>query len=111
MNLQIARALEGDVSLHNLNQGVKPGHSRLYNSYGSGSDYNSKQYIEDTKKFRKMALPTQEHTSSEYSAATSEYGQVQSASSSEGRRTQEIELGKKDQYGYRYDTSLWSPQP
>ncbi|XP_074566260.1 LOW QUALITY PROTEIN: proline-rich receptor-like protein kinase PERK1 [Curcuma longa] len=103
---QIARSLEGDVSLHNLNQGVKPGHSKLYSSYGSGSDYNSKQYIEDTKKFRKMALPTQEHTSSEYSAATSEYGQVPSASSSEGQHTREIELGKKNQYGYGYDTSL-----
>ncbi|KAJ6852822.1 putative prolin-rich extensin-like receptor protein kinase family protein [Iris pallida] len=91
---QIVRALEGDVSLEDLNEGIKPGHSTLYSSYGS-SDYDASQYNEDMKKFRKMALASKDYTSSEYSAApTSEYGQIPSASSSEGRHTREMETGK-----------------
>ncbi|KAA8523117.1 hypothetical protein F0562_009540 [Nyssa sinensis] len=35
---QVVRALEGDVSLSDLNEGIRPGHSTAYNSYGS-SDY------------------------------------------------------------------------
>ncbi|KAJ8479717.1 hypothetical protein OPV22_023444 [Ensete ventricosum] len=101
---QILRALEGDVSLEDLNEGIRPGHSRFYSSYGS-SDYDSSQYNEDMKKFRKMALTTQEYASSEYSAPTSEYGQNPSASSSEGAHTQEVEMGKKKD-SYNYGSSL-----
>ncbi|KAJ6814993.1 uncharacterized protein M6B38_136425 [Iris pallida] len=90
---QIVRALEGDVSLEDLNEGIKPGHSTLYSSHGS-SDYDSSQYNEDMKKFRKMALPSRDYASSEYSAPTSEYGQILSASSSEGQQTREMEMGK-----------------
>jgi len=85
--------LEGDVSLEDLNEGIRPGHSTLYGSYGS-SDYDSSQYNEDMKKFRKMALASRDYASSEYSAATSEYGQIPSASSSEGQQTREMEMGK-----------------
>ncbi|KAF5945735.1 hypothetical protein HYC85_015963 [Camellia sinensis] len=67
---QVVRALEGDVSLSDLNEGIKPGHSTVYSSHGS-SDYDTSQYNEDLKKFRKMALGTQEYGSSEYSAPTS----------------------------------------
>lgn len=91
---QIVRALEGDASLSDLNEGIRPGHSTLYSSYGS-SDYDTSQYNEDMKKFRKMALGSQEYgASSEYSGPTSEYGLYPSGSSSEGHTTREMEMGK-----------------
>lgn len=91
---QIVRALEGDVSLSDLNEGIRPGHSNVYGSYGS-SDYDTMQYNEDLKKFRKMALTSQEYgASSEYSGPTSEYGLYPSGSSSEGQNTREMEMGK-----------------
>ncbi|KAL3747480.1 hypothetical protein ACJRO7_016291 [Eucalyptus globulus] len=102
---QIVRALEGDVSLSDLNEGIRPGHSGLYSSYGS-SDYDTSQYNEDLKKFRKMALASQEYGSSEYSEPTSEYGVYPSGSSSENpsrQTTREMEMGrmKKDSRGFR----------
>ncbi|KAM1046838.1 hypothetical protein TB2_025810 [Malus domestica] len=103
---QVVRALEGDVSLSDLNEGIQPGQSNVYSSYGS-SDYDSSQYKEDMKKFRKMALGSQEYgASSEYSAPTSEYGLYPSGSSSgEGQSrqtTREMELGriKKNNRGF-----------
>ncbi|CAN0900140.1 Proline-rich receptor-like protein kinase PERK1 [Linum grandiflorum] len=96
---QVVRALEGDVSLADLNEGMKPGDSRGYGSYGS-SDYDTSQYNEDMRKFRKMALGSQDHggVSSEYSAAptTSEYGLNPSGSSSEGKMTRELEMEKRN---------------
>ncbi|KAJ8471478.1 hypothetical protein OPV22_025821 [Ensete ventricosum] len=92
---QIVRALEGDVSLEDLNDGIRPGHSRLYSSYGS-SDYDSGHYNKDMKKFRKMALTTQEYASSDYSAPTSQYAQNPSSSSGEDQHTQETDTGKKE---------------
>ncbi|KAG0491865.1 hypothetical protein HPP92_005263 [Vanilla planifolia] len=76
---QILRALEGDASLEDLNEGVKPGHSSAFGSYTS-SDYDTMQYKEDMKRFRKIALGSQEHGSSGYSVPTSELGLNQSAS-------------------------------
>ncbi|XP_042506155.1 proline-rich receptor-like protein kinase PERK1 [Macadamia integrifolia] len=102
---QIVRALEGDMSLSNLNDGIRPGHSSAYGSYGS-SDYDTIQYNEDMKKFQKMALASREYGSSEYSGPTSEYGLHPSGSSSEGQQTtqntQEMEMGrlKKDSRGF-----------
>ncbi|KAK9208513.1 hypothetical protein WN944_000870 [Citrus x changshan-huyou] len=91
---QIVRALEGDASLADLNEGIRPGQSSVYGSYGS-SDYDTMQYNEDLKKFRKMALNSQEYSaSSEYSRPTSEYGLYPSGSSSEGQNTREMEMGK-----------------
>ncbi|KAA8534977.1 hypothetical protein F0562_029980 [Nyssa sinensis] len=92
---QVVRALEGDMSLSDLNEGIRPGHSTAYSSYGS-SDYDTTQYNEDMKKFRKMALGSREYGSSEYSAGpTSEYGLNPSGSSSEGQQTtREMEMGK-----------------
>lgn len=98
---QVVRALEGDVSLSDLNEGIRPGHSNVYSSYGS-SDYDTNQYNEDMKKFRKMALASQEYGSSDqYSNPTSEYGLNPSGSSSEGQ-TREMEIGKmkKDSRGF-----------
>lgn len=96
--MQVVRALEGDVSLSDLNEGIRPGQSNVYSSYGS-SDYDTSQYKEDMKKFRKMALGSQEYGgSSEYSAPTSEYGLYPSGSSSgEGQSrltTREMEMGR-----------------
>ncbi|KAK3159662.1 hypothetical protein QOZ80_1BG0049520 [Eleusine coracana subsp. coracana] len=93
---QVVRALEGDVSLDDLNEGVRPGHSRFMGSYSS-SDYDSGQYNEDLKKFKKMALGSSGMQSSQQTP-TSEYGQNPSVSSSDGHQTQETEAEsvKKD---------------
>lgn len=101
---QVVRALEGDVSLSDLNEGIRPGHSTVYSSHES-SDYDTSQYKEDMKKFRKMALGTQDYgASSEYSAATSEYGLNPSGSSSEAQslqHTREMEMRKlKNSQGF-----------
>lgn len=98
---QVVRALEGDLSLSDLNEGITPGHSTVYSSHES-SDYDTMQYKEDMKKFRKMALASQEYASSEVSRPTSEYGLYLSGSSSEGQQTREMEMGKtqRDSRGY-----------
>ncbi|KAF8405209.1 hypothetical protein HHK36_010109 [Tetracentron sinense] len=80
---QIVRALEGDVSLEVLNDGVKPGQSSVFSSSNGSSEYDSSSYNSDMKKFKKMALPSQEF-SSEY-GATSEYGLNPSSSSDDSR--------------------------
>ena len=83
--LQIVRALEGDVSLEDLNDG-KPGHVSMYGSSDS-SDYDSRQYSADLKKFRRMAFETQDfEATSEYGGVTSEYGLNPSSSSSDNSR-------------------------
>ncbi|CAO2175180.1 unnamed protein product [Urochloa humidicola] len=91
---QVVRALEGDVSLDDLNEGVRPGHSRFLGSYSSSaSDYDSNQYKEDLKKFRKMALGGSSGVQSSSQQTPT------SASSSDGHQTtQETEMGsvKKD---------------
>ncbi|XP_024966408.1 proline-rich receptor-like protein kinase PERK1 [Cynara cardunculus var. scolymus] len=98
---QVVRALEGDVSLSDLDEGIRPGHSSVYTSHGS-SDYDTTEYNKDMIKFRKMALGTQEYASSEYSRPTSEYGLNPSGSSSEGQNTREMEMSKlkKDSRGF-----------
>ncbi|KAJ0980402.1 hypothetical protein J5N97_008657 [Dioscorea zingiberensis] len=60
---QILRALEGDVSLEDLNEGVRPGQSMLFSS---GSDYDSSPKTSHLNRFRKASL-----TSPEFSG---EYG-------------------------------------
>ncbi|KAG6589916.1 Proline-rich receptor-like protein kinase PERK1, partial [Cucurbita argyrosperma subsp. sororia] len=87
---QVVHALEGEASLSDLNKGVQPGHSSVYSSHGS-SDYDTSQYNEDMKKFRKMALASQEY-GSEYSEPTSEYGLYPSGSSGDGPTTREMEM-------------------
>ncbi|ESQ37165.1 hypothetical protein EUTSA_v10002434mg [Eutrema salsugineum] len=100
---QIVRALEGNVSLSDLNEGMRPGQSNVYSSYGGSTDYDSSQYNEDMKKFRKMALGTQGYnTTGEYSNPTSDYGLYPSGSSSEGQTTREMEMGKIKRPGQGY---------
>ncbi|CAF1962478.1 BnaC07g07110D [Brassica napus] len=103
MSQQIVRALEGNVSLSDLNEGMRPGQSNVYSSYGGSTDYDSSQYNEDMKKFRKMALGTQEYNATgEYSNPTSDYGLYPSGSSSEGQTTREMEMGKIKRTGQGY---------
>ncbi|XP_027344865.1 proline-rich receptor-like protein kinase PERK1 [Abrus precatorius] len=90
---QVVRALEGNISLEDLNEGSTPGHSRVFGSFES-SNYDTIQYSEDLKKFRKLALESQEQGASEYSGPSSEYGQHPSVSTSSGQQnTQEMEMG------------------
>ncbi|CAN8258851.1 unnamed protein product [Cochlearia groenlandica] len=71
---QIVRALEGDASLDDLNEGAKPGQSALMGRGGSSSDYDSSTYSTDMRKFRKVALDSQEYGASSEYGNTSEYG-------------------------------------
>ncbi|KAL9676123.1 hypothetical protein QQ045_004336 [Rhodiola kirilowii] len=91
---QIVRALEGDVSLSDLNEGIRPGNSTMFSgSSDLDSNYN---YNEQMKVFRKAVMESNEYGSSEYSAGpgTSEYGLNPSGSSSEGQNTREMEMGR-----------------
>ncbi|PIN09891.1 Serine/threonine protein kinase [Handroanthus impetiginosus] len=91
---QVVRALEGDVSLSDLNEGIRPSQRTGYSSYRS-SDYDTTQYNEDIRKFRKMALTSQEYGSNDQdSNPTCEYGLYSPGSSSEGQQTREMEMGK-----------------
>ncbi|XP_075511243.1 proline-rich receptor-like protein kinase PERK15 [Primulina tabacum] len=69
---QIVRALEGDVSLEDLNEGVRPGHSRMFGS-NSGSEYDSGSYT-DLRRFKKVdGMSSQEFTSSGEHGLTGEF--------------------------------------
>ncbi|XVF62016.1 hypothetical protein PTKIN_Ptkin08bG0182700 [Pterospermum kingtungense] len=67
---QIVRALEGDSSLDDLNEGIKPGQSTIF---GSGSsEYSSSSYNADLQRFRQLALSSQEfEVSGEYGTSSS----------------------------------------
>ncbi|KAJ9537609.1 hypothetical protein OSB04_030342 [Centaurea solstitialis] len=77
---QIARALEGNLPLEELDECTKPGHTKFNGSHES-SDFDTAQYREDLKKFQKMAFESQ-NNSSGWSAPTSNFGQQPSGSSS-----------------------------
>ncbi|KAG6490365.1 hypothetical protein ZIOFF_051661 [Zingiber officinale] len=73
--MQIVRALEGDVSLDDLNEGAKPG------LHSSSSDLDATDaYSSKMREFRRVALESNEY-SNEYSGGTSEYGLNPSESS------------------------------
>lgn len=85
---QIVRALEGDASLEDLNEGVKAvktGQSQVSQPFnpngGSILTYDTGAYNADMMKFRKMVMTSQDFNSNEY-GTTSEYGLNQSSSSS-----------------------------
>lgn len=86
--MQITRALEGNLPLDELNEDTfQLGQSAKYDSHGSQDydiPYDTTQYREDLIKFKKMALESAGHTTSECSGPTSEFGRGPSASSSEG---------------------------
>ncbi|CAK9142570.1 unnamed protein product [Ilex paraguariensis] len=81
---QIVRALEGDMSLDALNEGVKPGHGAM-SSYGGSSEYDGGSYHSEMKKFRKTGLSSQEFTSSEH-GTTGEFATTPGGESQELRR-------------------------
>lgn len=62
------RALEGAVSLEDLNEGVRPGQSMMFSS---GSDYDTSSYNSSMNRIRKVVL-IPEYTD-EYSGPISEY--------------------------------------
>lgn len=78
--LQIARALEGNLPLEDLDEGLKPGHIK-FNASHESSDFDTAQYREELKKFQKMAFESQ-NNSSVWSAPTTSFGQQPSGSSS-----------------------------
>ncbi|KAL1566553.1 Proline-rich receptor-like protein kinase perk5 [Salvia divinorum] len=69
---QIVRALDGDSSLEDLNEGVKPGQSAVFNPNGGSEVYDTRAYNADMLKFKKMVMSTGEFSSSEYGADSSE---------------------------------------
>ncbi|KAK8923826.1 Proline-rich receptor-like protein kinase PERK5 [Platanthera zijinensis] len=77
---QIVRALEGDSSLEDLTEGMKPGQSMLFNS---SSDYDSGSYAANMSRFRRTVFESNEHSEG-YSGPTSDYGLNPSTSSSSG---------------------------
>ncbi|KAF9690006.1 hypothetical protein SADUNF_Sadunf01G0151100 [Salix dunnii] len=94
---QIVRALEGNMPLDELNEGITSGFSMAYIS--ASSDYNTHQYEDDLKKFRKLALESHEHdnsivnplastSSQECSGTTSESGRNTCSSCTEESQTQ-----------------------
>jgi serine/threonine protein kinase len=78
---QIVRALEGNICLEDLNEGIRPGQSTIYGSHDS-IDYDNAQYKEDLKKFTKMALESQIQVT-DCSGPTSEFGQHPSGSTTD----------------------------
>ncbi|KAJ8485403.1 hypothetical protein OPV22_017888 [Ensete ventricosum] len=90
---QIVRGLEGDVSLEDLNEGVKPGQSTVFNS---SSDYDSASYSSNMRRFRKLALESDDY-SNEFSGAASDYGLNPSESGSSGEISSARGQRKKSQ--------------
>ncbi|KAF2607476.1 hypothetical protein F2Q68_00043388 [Brassica cretica] len=82
---QIVRILEGDASLDDLNDGVKPGQGSYMGSSGGdgSSDYETGTYGAEMKKFRKVTLDSRDYAASSEYGGTSEYGLDPSSSSSE----------------------------
>ena len=76
---QIVRVLEGNLSLDDLNEEISLNTTEHLAPPGN-IDYSNRQYKEDLKKFRKMALESSEQGSSECSESAA---LDQSVSSSE----------------------------
>lgn len=83
LHAQIVRALEGDASLDDLNEGVKPGQSMMFSS-GSENDAGG-NYASNVNNFRKVAFENSEY--SEYSG-TSDYGADSGDAAAATRRQQ-----------------------
>lgn len=91
---QVVRALEGNLPLDDLNEGIIPGHSSFHCRYGS-SDDDTIHGSEDLKKFRKMALESHEQGSIECTVPISASDPHTSNSSFEGQQTcKEVEMEK-----------------
>ncbi|PKU80875.1 proline-rich receptor-like protein kinase PERK4 [Dendrobium catenatum] len=86
---QIVRALEGDVSLEDLNEGMRPGQSTLFSS---GSDHDTDLYASNMRRNRRPAIASPEY-SGDCSGSIAEYGHGRepSISSSEGAYSDELD--------------------
>ena len=73
---QVVRALEGNLSLDDLNEEISLGTA-------GNIDYDNDQYKENLNKYRKMVLNSQEQGSSECSGPSTDSALHQSVSSSE----------------------------
>ena len=69
---QIVRALEGNLSLEDLNGGIKPGDSGEFGSYGSKS-YDTNQRKEDLKKYNKLLQEDHKEDTNEQSEPSTNY--------------------------------------
>lgn len=78
---QVVRALESNAAIADLNNGVKPGESVMY---------NSAQYSADIRRFQRMAFGSRDNAS-DFSEVTSEYDTNLSAYSNEFRKSKELE--------------------
>ncbi|KAJ7958598.1 Receptor protein kinase [Quillaja saponaria] len=83
---QIAGALEGLVSVNDLEYGIKPGQSTFYSWSGSSNNDHAYRNKEDTRNFN-MMLVGKDNSFNRYSESTSEYGLYSSGSSSEVQQT------------------------
>ncbi|KAK3410695.1 hypothetical protein EUGRSUZ_J02671 [Eucalyptus grandis] len=70
---QVVRALEGNLSLDDLNEGIMLGPTRV-SSRCQSSYHDTSEDQEDSKKFGMMALETQEQATSEFGGHNSEDG-------------------------------------
>ncbi|KAK7255384.1 hypothetical protein RIF29_28793 [Crotalaria pallida] len=84
---EVVRALEGNFPLDDLNKESAPWDDR-------GFGYDSDQYNEDLKNFEKLALESQEPSTSEFRGSSGKYSQHLSAlTSSNQQNTPEMEMG------------------
>ncbi|XP_021741523.1 proline-rich receptor-like protein kinase PERK1 [Chenopodium quinoa] len=81
---QVVRALEGNLSLTDLTEGITPGRSMLHR-YETASENSGSQYKKGSKG------DSTEFVSSEYDGTTSEYGLYVTGSSSEEQTTRELD--------------------
>ncbi|KAL3720996.1 hypothetical protein ACJRO7_005761 [Eucalyptus globulus] len=109
---QVVRALEGNLSLSDLKEGIMPAHSRVYNRCES-SEYGTNKDQEDSTIFRMMALESQEQATSEFSCPYSAYDLQPYNSSSGGQQTsQEMDMGKMAEDGrHASEGTLYKCQP
>ncbi|GMI78338.1 proline-rich extensin-like receptor kinase 4 [Hibiscus trionum] len=66
---QVARILEGDSSLDDLNEGRKPGETTIF---GASGEYTTTSYNADMQRFRQLALGSQEFASSDYGTSSAD---------------------------------------
>ena len=74
--IQVVRALEGNLSLSDLNDGVKPGFSSAHGS----TDLDSGTEKEEAKKFRKLVFLSEDYASSDFGRTRSQFNDGLSSS-------------------------------
>lgn len=67
--VQVVRALEGNLSLSDLNDGVKPGFSSAHGS----TDLDSGTEKEEAKKFKKLVFLSEDYASTDFGRTRSQF--------------------------------------